>query len=350
VIIIETRKIKVLVVDDSLLFRETLAKCLGGGIIEVIGTAAHPYEARDKILELRPDVVTLDVEMPKMNGIQFLRKLIPQYPLPVVVVSALPINAFDALDAGAVDFVKKPLIKSPKDMMEFCEELKSKVVIAASVKVTKTGTSSPLEQGGDKSFSPLIKKVRNPDTIIALGASTGGTEALKTVLEKLPSEIPPIIIVQHMPAGFTKMYADRINRLCQFEVKEAEDGDRLRYGLCIVAAGEYHLTLKKDAAGYYIFSKRGEKVSGHCPSVDVMFSSVAEVAKDKAIGAILTGMGGDGARGLLEMKKQGAFTIGQDKESCVVYGMPMVAYNLGAVTVQAPLNKISEIIYNRLNG
>lgn len=343
----EIKKVKVLIVDDSLLFRETLSRFIAeDNNIEVVGTAGDPYEARDKILQLRPDVLTLDVEMPKMNGIQFLKKLIPQYPIPVVVVSSLPLNAFEALDAGAVDFVKKPVVKSSADLKNFCMELRTKIVIASTAKVITHNAAKPVFQ---TALTASAGK-KHLHTIIALGASTGGTDALQVVVEHLPKDCPPIIIVQHMPAGFTKMYADRMNRVCQVDVKEAEDGDRLRPGLAIIGAGEFHLQLAKDSQGYYIKSRRGDKVSGHCPSVDVMFQSVAEVAKDNAIGAILTGMGGDGAKGLLAMKKAGAFTIGQNKETCVVYGMPMVAYNIGAVWEQAPLDKISDIIIQKLNA
>ena len=191
-------------------------------------------------------------------------------------------------------------------------------------------------------------RLKKSEAIIALGASTGGTEALEQVIRFFPEDTPPVIVVQHMPAGFTKLYSDRLNHSCKMEVKEAEDGDRLRRGLVIIGAGEHHLRLCKDSQGYYVSSKPGEKVSGHCPSVDVMFTSVAEVAGAHAIGAILTGMGRDGADGLLKMRQAGAFTVGQDKETCVVYGMPMEAYNIGAVEVQAPLYKISEIILNDL--
>lgn len=335
-----------MIVDDSLLFRETLAKFLNGGAIEVVGTAEDPYEARDMIIKLRPDVVTLDVEMPKMNGIDFLKKLIPQYPIPVVVVSSSPINAFDALDAGAVEYVKKPLIRKPSDLQDLCDELRSKVIISSTAKIKKV-KHSPVKTA---TILKTQSNKMNDNMIIALGASTGGTEALKTVLEALPDGLPPIVIVQHMPAGFTKMYADRLNKLCKFEVKEAVDGERLKKGLCIIAAGEYHLYLKKDAEGYYISSKQGEKVNGHCPSVDVLFNSVAEVAKGNVVAAILTGMGADGAKGLLKIKEQGGYTIGQNKETSVVYGMPMVANNIGAVCIQAPLDKIGEIIYNKLNS
>lgn len=344
---IHRKTIRALIVDDSVLFRETLSKLLDGNGIEVAGTAGDAYEARDKILQLHPDVVTLDIEMPKMSGIDFLKKVIPQYPVPVVVVSSSAISAFDALDAGAVDYVKKPAVKSPADMKKFAEELRAKVIISSAAKVLRPGIHKKRDviPAAPKNIPPCGG---GKDIIIALGASTGGTDALQTVMENLPADSPPIVVVQHMPSGFTKMYADRMNRVCPMEVCEAEDGIRLRRGLAVIGAGEFHLRLKKDAGGYYVSSKRGDKVSGHCPSVDVLFQSVAEVAKADAIGAILTGMGGDGAKGLLAMRKAGAYTIGQNKETCVVYGMPMVAFNIGAVCEQAPLDKISEIIYNRL--
>lgn len=344
---IVSKTVRVLIVDDSILFRETLEKYISEDKnIEVIGKAGDAYQARDMILELHPDVVTLDAEMPKMNGIDFLKKLIPQYPIPVIVVSSSPINAFDALDAGAVDYVKKPSVTNSDDLKAFVMELRTKIIIASTAKVLKKQRTESLPQ---KLFSPAVEK-KNLDKIIALGASTGGTDALLEVVRNFPRDCPPIIIVQHMPPVFTKMYADRLNKICQVDVKEAENGDRLRPGLAIIGAGEYHLRLAKDAKGYYVTSKKGEKVSGHCPSVDVMFQSVAEVAKNKAIGAILTGMGADGAKGLLAMKKAGAYTIGQNKETCVVYGMPMVAYNIGAVCEQAPLDKIADIIYRKLNS
>ena len=344
------RKIKLLIVDDSILFRETLAKFFNDDkLIEVVGKAADPYDARDKILSLRPDVLTLDIEMPKMNGIMFLKKLIPQYPVPVVVVSSAPIKAFDALDAGAVDYVKKPLIKGTGDMQIFARELRSKVITASQAKVRKPQPKIP-------TISQLAKlnrsdfKNANSRTVIALGASTGGTEALQTILTSLPANIPPVVMVQHMPPGFTKMYAERVNKLCEIEVKEAENGDRLKTGCAYLAPGDFQMRLQRDMGGYFLRVEKGEKVSGHCPSVDVLFSSVAKCAEGNAIGAIMTGMGSDGANGLLEMRQKGAYTIGQDKESCIVYGMPMVAFKKGACVVQAPLNKISELICRQLSG
>lgn len=339
-----SRKIKVLIVDDSLLFRETLAKEIAKDFgIEVIGTAENPFVARDMILELKPDVVTLDVEMPKMDGIAFLKKLMPQYPLPVIVVSSLGTNVFEALDAGAVDFVTKPDAGKAGGINSFINELIVKIKIASTAKV-----------GSYKKDYHAVKIVSNhgvdlSNTILAIGASTGGTEAIYSIITALPRDMPGILIVQHMPPVFTKLYADRLNNSCMLEVKEAQDGDIVKPGRVLVAAGDFHMRLAKGPSGYYVKCAQGERVNGHCPSVDVLFDSVAEVAKSKAIGVILTGMGADGAKGLLNMRKQGAYTIGQDEKSSTVYGMPMVAYNIGAVEKQLPLNKIAEEICRRLS-
>lgn len=342
------KRIRVLIVDDSRFFRESLAKFIAeDGSIEVVGMAGDPFEARDKILELHPDAVTLDVEMPKMNGIEFLKKLIPQYPIPVVVVTSLPLNAFEALNAGAVEFVSKPQVKGPQDLKLFAVDLRQKLLIAAGAKVQQRSVT-PVRPSTSGGLSALAAS-KHANTIIALGASTGGTEALLAVMERMPKNAPPIIIVQHMPPVFTQMYAQRLDKVCQVRVKEAVDGDRLEPGLAIVGAGEYHMRLAKDSRGFYISSKKGDKVSGHCPSVDVLFQSTAEVAGKNAIGAILTGMGADGAKGLLSMRQAGAYTIGQNRETCVVYGMPMEAFKLGAVCEQAPLDKIGEIILGRLS-
>lgn len=339
------KKIRVLVVDDSLLFRETLLQNLNNDpAIEVIDTAPDSMVALEKIKVLKPDVVTLDVEMPKLNGIDFLKTLMPEHPVPVVVVSSLPMNVLGALNAGAVDFVRKPQASGGSDIKAFISELAVKIKIASTAHIVKKKQAAP---------SPLglkITKEVKPDTVIAIGASTGGTEAILSVIKDLPETTPGIVIVQHMPPVFTKMYAARLDKICKMEVKEAEHGDRVQQGRVIIAAGDYQMTLAKDAKGYYIKSQKGEKVSGHCPSVDVLFDSVAQIAKANAIGVILTGMGGDGAKGLLAMKKAGAYTIGQDKESCVVYGMPMVAYNIGAVTKQLPLDVIPGEIISQLNS
>jgi len=339
-----SRRIKVLIVDDSLLFRETLAREIAKDFgIEVIGTAQDPYDARDKILELKPDVVTLDVEMPKMGGIDFLRKLMPQYPLPVIVVSSVGKNVFDALDAGAVDFVTKPDMSKPGGLNSFINELIVKIKIASTAKV-----------GSFKKDYEAAKIVSNhgidiSNTILAIGASTGGTEAIYSVITALPRDMPGILIVQHMPPVFTKLYADRLNNSCKLEVKEAQDGDAVKPGRVLVAAGDFHMRLAKSPSGYIVRCEQGERVNGHCPSVDVLFDSVSEVAKEKAIGVILTGMGADGAKGLLNMRKKGAYTIGQDEKTSTVYGMPMVAFNIGAVAKQLPLDKIPQEICNHLS-
>ncbi|NLY71129.1 MAG: chemotaxis response regulator protein-glutamate methylesterase [Clostridiales bacterium] len=335
-------KIRVLIVDDSLLFRETLATELNKDFgIEVVGTAVDPYDARDKILSLKPDVMTLDVEMPKMDGIEFLRKLMPQYPLPVVVVSSDGNKVLDALDAGAVDFVAKPSsYKTGKDA--FLNELIVKIKIASSAKVASH----------KKDYEPrVLSSVEGDisDMVIAIGASTGGTEAIHSIIKAFPRDMPGILIVQHMPPVFTKLYAERLNNSCALEVKEAEDKDLVKPGRVLIAPGDYHMILKRGPSGLYVKCEKGEKVSGHCPSVDVLFDSVAKVMKNKSIGIILTGMGRDGASGLLNMKKQGAYTIGQDEETSVVYGMPMVAYNIGAVMKQLPLEEIPREICKRLS-
>jgi len=336
--------IRVLIVDDSLFFRTALQKVLSDDAsIEVIGNAGSAAEAEKKIKELSPDVVTMDVEMPDMKGTDFLRKLLPTNPLPVVLVSSSNIGIFEALDVGAVDFVKKPNIQNSSDFSLFCNELSVKIKIASCAKVKKTASpfiALPI---------PNLKASNSSEHIIAIGASTGGTEATLEILKQLPYDLPGTVVVQHMPIGFTKMYADRLNRICDFTVLEAQDGDRVIPGQALVAAGDKHMTLEKDYKGYYVKCAVGEKVSGHCPSVDVLFHSVAKTAGKDAIGVILTGMGKDGAQGLLEMREKGSFTIGQDKPSCVVYGMPMVAYDIGAVVKQASCQSIAGLIIQRLN-
>lgn len=332
------RKTKVFIVDDSLLFRETLSKELSmDNSLDVVGTASNPFDAKDKIIDTQPDVLILDVEMPRMNGIEFLKRLMPQYPLPVVVVSAASKNVFESLKAGAVDFVAKPDAKSEGEFKRFISEITIKVKIASTAKV---GNAKKPE------VSRNVSRVGKPtdDYLIAIGASTGGTEAILNVIKALPTDIPGIVIVQHMPPVFTKMYSERLNNSCALEVKEAQDGDIVSRGRVLIAPGDFQMSVLKDTNGYFVKCKKGEKVSGHCPSVDVLFNSVAKVAKNRAMGVILTGMGADGAKGLLEMRRHGAHTIGQDEKSCVVYGMPMVAYNLGAVVNQVPLEHISSNI------
>ena len=339
------RKIKVLVVDDSLMFREIIAKNIAlDPSIEVVGTASDPYMARDKIIEFQPDVMTLDVEMPKMNGIEFLKRLMPQYPIPVVVVSSVSSNVFEALSAGAIDFVTKSDITSRDSLNAFLNELIIKIKIASTAKVGHFKN----ERCPSNKIQNINNKIKN--CVIAIGASTGGTEAIYSVIKSLPADMPGIVIVQHMPPVFTKMYAERLNNSCMLEVKEAEDGDIVAGGRVLIAAGGYHMELKKDVKSYYVKCYKGEKVNGHCPSVDVLFNSAAKSAGKNAIGVILTGMGSDGAKGLLNMKKSGAYTIGQDEKSCAVYGMPMVAFDIGAVIKQMPLDKIPETILDYLNA
>jgi two-component system chemotaxis response regulator CheB len=350
--------IKVLIVDDSVLFREALARELRKDpYIVVVGTASDPFDARDKIIALKPDVMTLDVELPKMNGIEFLRRLLPQYPFPVIVSSSLADAVFDAIDAGAVDFVAKPAAGA--GMMEaYAADMIAKVKIAADINVAdkfKTASRArpaPRPQPIPVAGKTLLRAVRpsDKDRLIAIGASTGGTEAIFNVLTKLPADIPGTVMVQHMPGGFTKLYAERLNKACAFEVREAEDNDLVTPGLALLApGGDYQMKLVKGPKGYAVKLIDTEKVSGHKPSVDFLFDSVADAAGSKAIGVILTGMGADGAKGLLKMRARGAYTIGQDPGSCVVYGMPMVAYNTGAVVKQLPLDQIAQEIYGRLS-
>ncbi len=337
------KKIKVLIVDDSLVFRETLARgvALDNGI-EVVATASDPYDARDKLIEYEPDVMILDVEMPKMNGIDFLRRLMPQYPIPTVIVSAAGQNVFEALKVGAVDFVTKPDLNNIKGLENLINELIVKTKIASVSKVGhwKCSTSQTVDNKSD---------VDSTGKIIAIGSSTGGTEAIFAILKKFPKNAPGIVIVQHMPPNFTRMYAERLNNSCLLEVREAKNGDKIYPGLALIAPGDYHMRVRKAGKLYTVECFKGEKVSGHCPSVDVLFESVANSAGPDAIGVILTGMGSDGAKGLLAMRQKGARTIGQNEQSCVVYGMPKAAYDIGAVEKQTSLGDIPHWVYKMLS-
>ena len=335
------RKIKVLIVDDSLIFREVLARGISTDpYIEVVAKAVDPFDARDKILEYSPDVMTCDIEMPKMNGIEFIKRLLPQYPLPVVVVSSVSVAVFEAMKAGAVDFVTKPNVQSVQDVEEFIHELIQKIKIAAIAKIPK-------------SVREIITNVVEEGTsvegrLIAIGASTGGTEAVFNILKVLPSQIPGIVVTQHIPPVFSKMFADRLNDSTQLRVKEAQTGDYVDQGSVLIAPGGQHMRLKKVGKRYRVECSEGEKVNGHCPSIDVLFESVAKEVGVGAIGVILTGMGYDGAKGLLTMRRKGAKTLGQDERSSVVYGMPKVAFEIGAVEKQIPLEMMAQALVNLL--
>ena len=339
------RQIRVLVVEDSLVFRELMVQNLNKDpAITVVATAKDPFEAREAILKHKPDVMTLDIEMPKMNGIDFLKMLMPTNPIPVVMISSLSDKVFDALNAGAVDFVAKPQAADKEQLADFItNELPVKIKVAS---IAKLGNRRrvPIEAP----VQPM--KAGKEDVVIAIGASTGGTEAIATLLKEFGPDLPGVVIVQHMPKGFTEMYASRLNRQCGLVVKEACHGDKVMPGQVLIApGGDAHMSLVRGSDGsYQVAVRKGEKVNGHCPSVEVLFNSVAEVAKDKAVGIILTGMGGDGAQGLLKMRKAGARTIGQDESTCVVYGMPKVAYDLGAVEYQEKLSDITKRLYQLL--
>ena len=335
------KRIKVLIVDDSLIFREVLARGISSDpTIEVVAKAVDPFDARDKILEYSPDVMTCDIEMPKMNGIEFIKRLLPQYPLPVVVVSTVSVAVFEAMKAGAVDFVTKPNVQSVQDVEGFIDELIQKIKIAAKAKIPKfAGQSIPnvAEEGSSVE-----------GRIIAIGASTGGTEAIYNILKVLPSRIPGIVVAQHIPPIFSKMFADRLNATTQLRAKEAQTGDYVEQGSVLVAPGGQQMRLKKVGNRYRVECYEGEKVNGHCPSIDVLFDSVAKAAGDQAIGIILTGMGYDGAKGLLTMRRKGARTLGQDEKSSIVYGMPKVAFEIGAVERQVPLEIMAQALVTLL--
>lgn len=336
--------IKVLIVDDSSLFRQMMMQYLATrSDIEVIGYAINAYDAKQKIPQLKPDVVTLDVEMPGMNGIDFLKQLLQTQKLPVILVSSLNLSVFDALSAGAVDFVRKPDMSKHNSKEAFFTTLVSKIHAAsiANLRLPKP-SSAPVPKLTAPSHSTLNS------TIIGIGASTGGTEATLAVLKKLPAQMPGIVVTQHMPEGFTAMYAERLNRLCKLEVKEAKNGDLIRPGLVLIAPGALQMEVVHTIRGYAVQCRPGAKVSGHCPSVDVLFSSIAKNVAIQKVGIIMTGMGRDGAEGLLKMRQKGAYTIGQDKESCVVYGMPMVAQNIGAVCIQSSCENIPSVLINHL--
>ena len=338
------KKIRVMVVDDSMVARSMIINGLSvHPRIEVVGFAINTLDAKVKIPQYKPDVITMDVEMPGQSGTDFLKQYLPTHPIPVILVSSLNLKVFDALAVGAVDFVRKP--DDQQSVEGFVAALTQKVIIASSAR-PRPAPGVPSVAAG--SIPKLGAGVNLNNVIIGLGASTGGTEATLEVMKRLPADIPPMVIVQHMPPGFTKMYAERLNRLCAMEVQEAQSGMELRRGLALVAPADLQCRMVRIGTRYTVNCMPGEKVSGHRPSVDALFQSMAEVVTCKMVGIIMTGMGQDGAVGLLAMRKKGAYTIGQDKESSVVYGMPGVAQNIGAVCVQASCENVAGVLLRHL--
>ena len=341
------KKIKVLVIDDSALAREIIA----GGLskdpeIEVIGRAMDVYSARDKIVFLKPDVLTLDVEMPRMDGVEFLKRLMPQYPLPVVMVSSMTTPGakvtLEALDSGAVDFVLKPSKNIGVGLSQMMAELIEKVKIASKVDVSHWKSLAEFKLPGARLSSKILEGTT--DKIIAIGASTGGTVAITRIIERFPVDMPGTVIVQHMPPGFTKMFADKLNETCKVEVKEARNDDRVIRGRVLIAPGDFHMRVNRSGGQYLVTCNQGEKVNGHCPSVEVLFDSVADNVGSNAVGVMLTGMGKDGADAMLRMRNAGARTLAQDKESSVVFGMPNEAFLCGGAEKLVGLNDIPDEI------
>ena len=342
-------KIRVLIVDDSAVVRQTLSAIFESDPqIEVIGTASDPYIAAKKIQKEVPDVITLDIEMPRMDGLTFLRKIMTQHPIPVVIISSLTEKgsqtALKALEYGAVEIITKPSMSTK----QFIEESKIKlcdVVKAASIAKLKKGPPTVINVQPKLSADVIIPKIQNhsmiktTEVVVAVGASTGGTEALRIFLEAMPLDAPGIVIVQHMPEHFTRSFANRLNEICKISVKEAEDGDTVLRGRALIAPGNKHTMLKRSGARYFVEVSDGPLVNRHRPSVDVLFRSTARFAGGNAIGIIMTG--DDGARGLLEMKEAGAKTAAQNEQTCVVYGMPKEAVKLGAADKVLPLEQLA---------
>jgi len=337
-----SRDIKVLVVDDSAVVRKVFSEQLSKqkGIV-VIGTAPDPYVARDKIVKLKPDVITLDIEMPRMDGITFLKKLMKYYPIPVIIVSSLSTKgskiALEALSIGALEVISKP--SAAYSVGDMSLQLAEKIRAVYGAKMM----ASPVQNTEKKPLIPIgsMALAATTNKIIAIGASTGGTEAIKNVLTRLPHNTPGIVVVQHMPAQFTTSFAQRLDELCQMRVKEAENGDTVTNGQVLIAPGNYHMIFKRSGARYYVEIKTGPLVHYQRPAVDVLFKSVARFAGANALGIILTGMGKDGAAGMLDMKKAGAINIAQDENSSVVFGMPKEAINLGAVDYVQDIHSIA---------
>lgn len=352
------RKIRVFIVEDQVLVRKILRSILSSDPdIEVVGEAGDPYEASELIPEVEPDVLTLDIEMPKMNGLEFLKKLLPQYPIPVIMLSSFTTGdsaeTIQALERGAIDFITKPN-GTTTTLYELEKELLEKVKIASKIDIDKwLFQINPRQRVLSK--IPFRKKTTEsplhyPYNLIVIGASTGGVNSIRTILSELPPDFPATIIVQHMPPGFTKTFADRMASEFGLDITEAKKGDKLTRGKISIIPGDFHGTVSKVSGQYIIELSSTEKVNGHRPSIDVLFQSVANNhLSNETIGIILTGMGGDGAKGLLAMKKNGSYTIGQDQATSIVYGMPKVAFEIGAVMDQEPLDKILSKLKQILN-
>ncbi|MGE0679657.1 MAG: chemotaxis response regulator protein-glutamate methylesterase [Candidatus Binatia bacterium] len=348
------QKTKVLIVDDSALMRQLLTELLSRDQgIEVVGAAPDPYVAWDKIKKLQPDVLTLDVEMPRMDGLTFLEKLMRLHPLPIVMVSSLTEKGCEttlrALELGATDFVTKPAIDVRQGTVELAREIIEKVKIAARVRV-RPRQPQPSKEQRPTLISKSSALLKTTHKVIAIGASTGGTEALRDVLSAFPPDAPGTVIVQHMPEKFTRSFADRLNSLCQVQVQEAKDGDRILPGHVLIAPGNYHMEVTRSGANYSVRILTGDPVNRHRPSVDVLFQSCARYLGANAVGIILTGMGNDGAHGLLAMRQVGAHTIAQDEASCVVFGMPKEAIGLGGAEEVVSLSKIPNVMMRMLGA
>ncbi len=350
---VQGKKIRVLVVDDSALVRRMLTEMLEQDPgIEVVGTAQDPFMARDKIKQLRPDVLTLDVEMPRMDGVTFLRNLMRLRPMPVVMVSTLTQKGseitLNALELGAIDFIAKPTVDIAHALGDYAEELITKVKIASKAHVRMLTTVSERQSADAVLPARTTKHFRTTDRLIALGASTGGTEAIREVLEVMPADSPAIVISQHIPEAFSKPFSERMNRCSQMIVTQASDGEQIVPGHVYIAPGDYHLLVVRDGARFRCQLSDGPAVNRHRPSVDVMFRSVAQNIGPNALAVLLTGMGADGAKGMQEMKNSGAHTIVQDEKTSVVWGMPGEAVKLGCVDDVVPLHRVAKTIHNVL--
>lgn len=344
--------IKVLIIDDSAMIRKVFEQELNKDPeINVVGTAPDPFVGRDKIVYLKPDVITLDIEMPRMDGLTFLGKLMKYYPIPVVVVSSLAKRGGDvalkAMELGAVEVISKP--GSAYSVGDMSEQLIEKVKAASRVKVLKKPDESKILSKEQNSALVASIAVKTTNKIIAIGASTGGTDALREVITRLPSNSPPVVIVQHMPQNFTKAFADRLNSISQVQVKEADDGEYLATGKVLIAPGNKHMEIRRSGINYYVTLFDGPMVFHQRPAVEILFNSVAKYAGQNAVGAILTGMGKDGAQGLLNMRNAGAATIAQDEKTCIVFGMPKEAIDIGAAQVIKPLQQITQTILDFCN-